>query len=385
MKKLTTILSGLAVAAFAVIYFSGCSSTVTPPSGSVSSNVLVASATTTSMTISWSRDPNDTSADTIYVTGGAQPQTVIAPSGTSSGTVTGLTTGVAYSISIGSPVGRTSPISYTIAGLPTGIMVNSMSATSIGAKWTRGASDVGADTIIAMNGSTVVGTAIASGSSGAVTGLSEGTVYTISIHNTTTATTPISMPWETAERTTGIKIYEKADPDAGDPSALVLTANGVGAVSLTGASNADFVLDDGGSSASGISFESGSVFNGSWNATYIDPDPNYIVGGLNNYYRDSNYSQDISVATSSRTNAYDIPNDAGYLTEGSRILICQTQNGNLALIEIQPDPSGTLYSTTTDGYKYITVNVSYQSMSAAPYAGRGHVRSGGLEERMSAH
>jgi hypothetical protein len=383
MKKLTTIFSSLTVAAIAALFFSACSSnTVTPPSGSVSSNVAVTSATTTSVTVGWVRDPNDTSADTIFVSGGAVIPAVVVSSSASSGTVNGLTTDVAYSISIGSPVGRTTAITYTIYSIPTNLMVNAMSATSIGAEWTRDANDAGTDTIVAMNGSTVVSTTPTTSSKGIVTGLTEGTAYSISIHIASGATSNIT--WMTAERTTGIKIYEKADPDAGDPSALVLAANGTGAVSLTGATNADFVLDDDASLPSGISFEAGAVFNSLWNDTRVNPNANYIVGGLNNDYRATDYTQDIIAAND---NAYNLPNDASYGTKGSAVLTCQTASGNLALVEIVPDAAtGMLYSTTADGYKYVTVNVSYQSVVNAAYAGRGHARSGGgTVERISAH
>ncbi len=383
MNKFTIILSNLAVAAIAALFFSACSSnTVTPPSGSVSSNVAVTSATTTSVTVSWMRDPSDASADTIFVTSGSQlvGQTIVASG--SSGTVVGLTIDVPYSIVVASSIGRTTAISYTIAALPTNLMVNAMSASSIGAKWTRDASDYGDDTIVAMNGSTVVSSTPTMASNGIVTGLAEGTVYSISIHMSSGATA--SIPWMTAERTTGIKIYEKADPDAGDPSALVLAANGTGAVSLTGATNADFVLDDDASLPSGISFEAGAVFNALWNDTRVNPNANYIVGGLNNDYRGTDYSQDIIAAND---NAYNLPNDASYGTKGSAVLTCQTASGNLALIEIVPDANtGMLYSTTADGYKYVTVNVSYQSVVNTPYAGRGHARGGmGTVERISAH
>ncbi len=385
MNKLTTILSSLTIVAVIGLFFVGCSSnTVNPPSGSVSSNVAVTSATTTSMNVSWTRDPNDTAADTIFVSGASG---VIVPSGSSSGTVNGLTTDIAYSIWISSMVGRTTPIMYTIADVPSSLMVNAMSATSIGAEWTRGSGDFGTDTIIAMNGTTVVGTATSTTSSGVVSGLTEGTLYTITIHNTTTTATPINMNWETAERTPLIKIYEKKDPNAGEPSGLVLAENGTTAISITGALNADFVLDDDASLPAGISFEAGAFFNPQWNDTKVNPNATYVVGGLNNDYRATDYSQDIIAASD---NSYNLPNDAGYGAKGSAVLTCQTASGNLALIEIIPDATtGQLYSIDNSSgtpYKYITVNVSYQSMVDAPYAGRGHARNGGgTVERISAH
>src|ERR1700722_7986665 len=156
MKKLTTIISSLTIAAIAPLLFSACSSnTVTPPTSSVSSNVAVTSATTTSVTVSWVRDPNDASADTIFVTNGSQLAGQGIVTSGSSGIVSGLTTDVPYSIVVASSIGRTTAISYTIAALPTNLKVNAMSASSIGAAWTRDASDYGIDSIVVMNGSTI--------------------------------------------------------------------------------------------------------------------------------------------------------------------------------------------------------------------------------------
>jgi hypothetical protein len=194
------------------------------------------------------------------------------------------------------------------------------------------------------------------------------------------------MMWAPADRTSTIQIYETADPSAGDPSALILGSNST-ASSLSGLANADFVLESitDGSVPSGISLVSGQVHNSAWNATRVEsssPDhPDYIVGGLNEDYDSTNYQADQAASTA---NSYDIPNDASYGTKGSRVLITTTANGNLALVEIVPDVSGTLYSTS-GGYKYITVNVSYQNTPNEPYAARGRsTHSSGPVARISA-
>ncbi len=381
-NKITSVLTGLALACSAGFFFSSCTNPSSPGTG-VPTNVQVTSATATSVTVSWTRDASDTGPDTVFVMSGvALAGSSVAQSPNSSAVVTGLTMGVGYTISVHSSSGASTSINYTIAGPPTNLMVNSASATSIGAKWTRGAGDNGADTIVAMNGSTVAGTAIvSSGSTGVVTGLSEGISYSISVHTSSGATSGIS--WMTAQRSTGITIYESGDPSASDPSALVLASNATDAIPLTGASNADFVLQSDGSVPSGITFEAGAVRNGAWNDDKINGRGDYIVGGLNNDYRSTDYRNDMDTASA---NAYDIPNSGDYRTQGSRVLIVKTQDAHLALIEIQPDPTtGNLYSTNAAGYKYITVNVSYQSAVNQPYAARPHRPAGGLVPKSLAH
>ncbi len=385
MNKLTTILSSLTCAAVAGFFFAGCSSTVTPPAGGPPSNVAVTSATTTSITVSWTRGSGDTSVDTILVTGGSQKDSAYAPSGSSSGTVNGLTTNVQYSIVIESSSGSTTAIYYTIGALPTGLMVHSNDKASIAAEWTRGAGDVGVDTIVAMSGGTVVSTKPSSSSMDVVSGLSEGESYDISIHTGTTGTDP-TITWMTAERTMGLKIYESGDPNASDRSGLLLDENGSAQTeSISGASSADFVLATVSAAAAGISFESGGVYRSGWDVTDIDPNPNYIVGGLDSAWRTADYSTELNIATTTTplVNSYDIP--ATMLT-GSRVLICQTASGNLALIEIVPDPlTGLLYSIDANSHKYVTVNVSYQSQADSPYAARGRPHNAGPVERISAH
>lgn len=389
MKKLSLILSGISLAVFAGLLFNSCT-TDTTATGSIATNVQVTSATANSIAVSWTRDPNDASPDTVIVTtsaftpAGNSP--VVVASG-STGTVTGLTVDQAYTIIIGSSAGRSSSITYMILTPPSGLMVNAASATSIGAEWTRDPNDVGYDTIVATTlAGTIAGTpAATTGSNGTVTGLSEGVQYNISIHIGTGASS--SITWMTAERTTGIKIYEKADPSSSDPSGLVLASTadgGVTAIPLSGASNADFVLDDVASLPSGISLESGAVLNAQWNDMKVNPNANYVPGGLNKYYRNTDYTADIAAAT---VNSFDIPDDAGYGSKGSRVLICQTADGNLALVEVVPDATtGQLYSTTTDGFKYVTLNISYQSQVDEFYARRGRPRTGtGTVPRMSAH
>jgi hypothetical protein len=377
MTKLTNFFSSLALLAIGGFIFSSCSST-TAPTGSVSSGVSVTTATANSLTVGWTRDASDNGTDTLFVTtaGGANAgnSPVLVTNG-STGSVTGLTVNTEYTIVVGSTIGRSTAFTFTNWAAPSAMMVLSVSSTSIGATWTRGSGDLGVDTIVAMNGSSVAGTAlVASGNTGAVTGLADGTVYTISVRNATGTTN--SIQWMTADRTPNLQIFESGDPSATDPSALILGTNSK-ASSLSGLSTADFVLEtiSDPTVPSNISFVAGVVHNSAWGDTKVDASasdhPDYLVGGLNADYTATNYQAD---QAASSANSYDIPDDNGYTAKGSRILITTTANGNLALVEIIPDPSGTLYSTNASGYKYVTVNVSYQNTPNQPYAARGHAQ-----------
>lgn len=380
MNKLSKILSGAALLACAAILINGCNST-TSPTGGPSTNVMVIGATNSSITVSWTRDGGDGASDTIVVkngvSGGPSVGTAIVTG--SQGTVTGLTTDVLYTITVNSTNGVSSPITYTIGEAPSNFRVRSNSATSISAKWSRGTGDMSLDTLIAMNGTTVVSTQTTSDSSATVTGLNEGTPYTITLHTGNSSVNLSGMTWMTAERTNGIKVYETSDPNAGDPSGLLLQSGASGGVkseSLSGAANADFALQTVAGIPSGVSLVSGKVLHGNWNNTGVDPNPNYIVGGLDSAFRSSDYSAELAIASGTNgVNSYDIP---GTALTGSRVLICQTASGNLALVEVVPDAStGLLYSVDGNGHKYVTLNVSYQTAADQPYAARARSRNYG--------
>ncbi len=338
----------------------------------VPTNVSVTSIVGLTITIGWTRTPTDTTTDTLFVLDsiGALADPIVITMG-STGSATGLLPGQRYIIIVASATGRSTAISYTVPGIPFKLMVNAMSVSSIGAKWSRGISDNGVDTIVAMNGTTVVSTATVSApdTTGVVTGLSEGVQYGISIHMSTGISDTIT--WMTAERTPGIKIYEMADT-LGDPRGLQLTAPAAKAIVLPGAVKPDLVLAEDTAVPSRLSLDAGDSANANGNATMINPNYIFVRGGLNNNYRDSNYTSSLSAVT---VTPIVIPNDSGDTLRGSLVLMCQTVNSNLALIEIVPDATTSrLYSISSNGFKYITVNVSYQNAANTPYAGRGRPR-----------
>ncbi len=337
-------------------------------------NVTVTAQDSLSITVGWTRNLNDTSADTLYVTtttgGLAGNSPIIVPPGLDSGTITGLVPGVTYVISVVCATGSSTAISYIMPGLPTTLMVNAMNASTIGVKWTRGIADTAADTIVARSNSVtgpIAASAIVTGDSGIITGLSELIPYYITVHvKTGISDTPIV--WMTAERTNGIQIYAMNDT-MGDPRGLQLAANSTKAIIVPGASKPDFILDTNSSDPSGIVLEAGDSAMMNGNPTKVNPNFKFIPGGLDSIYRDSSYASNAPIDT---VIPVVIPSDSTYNKQGSLVLVCQTVSGNWALLEIVPAPSGQLYSVAPNGFKYITVNVSYQAATNEPYAGRGH-------------
>jgi hypothetical protein len=262
-------------------------------------------------------------------------------------------------------------------GSPSTLMAISKNASTISIKWIRGSGDTSADTVIISGGGAPPQAIPTSNtaSSAEINGLTTGTVYTITVASIGGQSS--SLNWMTANRTMGLHLYQFSSSGT---SGLIL---GGGQASVVSASSAnagtmDLYLEDIQhdptiTSTSGISLESTDFLNGSsatYRKSFMDGAATYVVGGLDSDYSSSDFSSQLNGAVGGAVNAYDIPNDAGYDTKGSRILLVRTQDGNLAKVEIVPDPStGMLYSGSGTN-KYITVNVSYQPVAGQPYAGR---------------
>jgi hypothetical protein len=399
MARLTNLFSSLVLLAIAVLGAASCTETVTSTSTNAPSDLTAAATSSSTIVVHWKRDPADVGADTIVVTdtvGTSKMITVVVSAPDTTGTVAGLDTGIQYKISVHSSGGVSSVLIVT-TNPPSGLEALSLDSATISVAWIRAQGDASADTIIATSSvGPSVSIPVASPGAGPISipKLSEGAVYSISIHSTAGFTPPLQ--WMTAERTRGIKIYETNDTGSIHSSALIFGTHNTHASSLAGLTNADFVLESitDATVPSRISLVSGKVYNPSWtDVTSIDPDSNYIAGGLDFNYRSTDYQAD--QAKSIGTNSYDIPNDNNEGTSGfNRILIATTSNGNLALVEIVPDtvtfmPYSNDTSRNSSGvpYKYITVNVSYQSVQNQPYAARGRKRNTPSEpvRRVSAH
>jgi len=269
----------------------------------------------------------------------------------------------------------------TTVGAPTNLMALSKDANTISIKWTRGSGDTAAEKVV-LSSNTVTDTLLEPSS---VTQLdlnvSEGVLYTMVVVSSGGSSN--SVTWMTATRTMGLTIWETRGTGASQPSALQLSgADGFAhAISSNDASNVDFVLHSFGTDTvpSGLSFETAEAFDQTYaHLNYINGAPYYIPGGLDANYRSTAYPD---TATSA---AYDIPNDATYGTTGSRVLIVETSDHHLALVEIVPQSNGQLYGTSGTA-KFITVNVSYQTAGSEPYAARPHVLRPWNGDRNPAH
>ncbi|MFI5201200.1 MAG: hypothetical protein ACHQNE_02290, partial [Candidatus Kapaibacterium sp.] len=219
--------------------------------------------------------------------------------------------------------------------------------------------------------------------------VSEGVLYTITVVSSGGSSN--SVTWMTAIRTSGLQLYQFS---SGQRSGLQLNGPG-GQAAVVSASSSnigtmDFYLEDVQhdntiTTTSSLSFEGAQFLNTTgetWRNSYIDVPDRYVVGGLDADYSASDFSTQLGRITAG--NAYDIPDDAVYATKGSRVLIVKTQDGNLAKIEVVPDPTtGKLYSGSGTN-KYVTVNVSYQPIAGQPYAARPHRGFSGRPVRISA-
>jgi hypothetical protein len=276
-------------------------------------------------------------------------------------------------------------------GAPTNVMALSGSSTSISIEWTRASGDTAIDSVIVSNGSLSTATATTNTATSVnISGLSAGTVYTISVASAGARSSSIS--WMTATRTTGLKLYQFSSNGF---SALELNGSGgqatVVSASAVNAPLIDFYLEDFQhdptiTTASGISFEGAQFLNGgavTYRTSYFDNnDVTYLVGGLDADYSATDFSTQIAAIASTQGNAYDVPNDAVYLTKGSRILLSETATNNFAKIEIVPDQTTHMLYSGSGVDKYVTVNVSYQTVVGKPYAARAHVHFAGRPTRV---
>jgi hypothetical protein len=260
---------------------------------------------------------------------------------------------------------------------PTNVMAASLGSSSIGIKWTRDASDASDDTVYVTDQSTgiVVQKLVATSPSSQqiATGLHTATMYDFVVHSVNGNSAKLT--WMTANRYTGIKVYEF---DANGPSGLNL-ANGTN-VSLQGnttGAGVDFWLDEDTSSASGLMLKGGQRYDPNWRHSYVNNDQVYASNGtgsaLDAAYSSTDFSAFMTqVANSTGTlyNQFAIPATAN----GSRIITVETADGNLARVELVPNGSSYIYGSGSN--RYITVNVSYNPSTHMPYAARPRVHRG---------
>jgi hypothetical protein len=266
----------------------------------------------------------------------------------------------------------------TTTNPPTNVMVNSLSSTSIGVKWTRASNDVTADTVWAISSvgdtSSLITTSTAS--SVILTNLASQKAYTITIR--TSGGASAGMMWATADRYATVRLYETADPAPGHPSGLSLTPGAVVALSTAVTANQPLIdlslASDVTVPVTFISLESAGVTGSGIPTglrTVLLGDAAYIVrGGLDSDY----YSGDLSTKFSTNNNAQDFTGVAAtnVVGGGDMIIPVKTSTGHYGRLAILRQADGNLFTTDGAGRHAIDVVVSLQSGGLTlPYASRG--------------
>jgi hypothetical protein len=264
----------------ALVLFVACkdsSTIVTPETLGAPTNVTISVIDSATLFVHWTRASNDKLVDTAIFREQGLPGTltetrVVGTTDTST-YMRELHPGVQYSIVVKSR-DNAAPMILVSMPLPahpaSNLRANSVSATSIGLRWTRGSNDYGNDTVLVANGASVVQQIIVpyGGSSVIVTGLTSGVIYSFSIHATGNVSTPLN--WMTATRTEYIELFESGAPSYLGYSGLKL--NGAGgqaqAISFTGtnARNADFFFEE---YQGTLYFESTDVYDATYRAAWL--------------------------------------------------------------------------------------------------------------------
>jgi hypothetical protein len=258
------------------------------------------------------------------------------------------------------------------------VRAHSINATSIGVSWKPLATDKGADTVVAMSGSTLAAKATAPhGQSTAVlSGLTAGTTYSISVRSATAFSETIL--WATAIRFGPIRLYENSDPDATHPCGLVLASQATEHITATGpAPLSDIMLatDTSGDSVISLISPSASPQSHRLDGKLTKLSDFFIYGGS---LDDISFASDLSGKFTSGVNAYRMPPGQ----TSNMIFQALTVDNHYAQVEVVTQSDGTLYGTTVQGYHYVDVNISYQPTAGLPYAGRGHRTHGSEAERV---
>jgi hypothetical protein len=262
----------------------------------------------------------------------------------------------------------------TDVGLATNVMVNTMDANTITAKWTRAADDTGNDTLFVSDGTTeMMAVAFAGTSTASVAGLSTGKTYSIQVANSTGNRTT-AIEWATAVRTENITIYETSGSGAGQPSGLALSYNGGAATALSINSVDSLKIDlvlatDPSADAAFLSLQGANVVGSqipTGKSAQLGDTVFIVDGGLDADYYSTGFSSRIT------TKKYF---DQFSRTGGSAIVLVKTMEGNYARVEVKKQADGKLYKMV-GAVKAVDLEISYQPIVGKAYAARPIRRSG---------
>ncbi|MEO6939536.1 MAG: fibronectin type III domain-containing protein, partial [Candidatus Kapaibacterium sp.] len=195
-------------------------------------NVIVTTINSTSVQVTWARAIGDAGQDTAVALA-STGESISVASASYTVTMTGLIVGKTYLITVHGLGGSSGAVTWPTGGSSnpaTNLLVDALSSTSIGVRWTRASDDLTADTVYAVtsvgDSSSVI--ASSSSSSAILTGLQGQKAYTITVHSFGGTSTGIT--WATADRYAPVRIYETSAP--GRQSGLSLTPGAVTSLSV---------------------------------------------------------------------------------------------------------------------------------------------------------
>jgi hypothetical protein len=343
-------------------------------------NVIVTTINSTSVQVTWARAIGDAGQDTAVALA-STGESISVASASYTVTMTGLIVGKTYLITVHGLGGSSGAVTWPTGGSSnpaTNLLVDALSSTSIGVRWTRASDDLTADTVWAISSVGDSSSVIASSSSSSaiLTGLQGQKAYTITVH--TSGGASAGMLWATADRYATVRLYETADPAPGHPSGLSLTPGAVTSLSVALVATQGLVdlslATDLTVHGSNISLESagvaGSGIPTGLRSVLLGDDAYIVRGGLDSDY----YSGDLSTKFSSNNNAQDFTGALAttVVGGGDLIILVKTSTGHYGRLAILRQADGNLYTTDASGYHAIDVVVSLQAGPLTlPYASRG--------------
>lgn len=271
----------------------------------------------------------------------------------------------------------------------TNLKAVSLSATSVGLSWNASTTTGATYKVEWMNGTTSVGTADVSGTSTTVNGLIEGTAYAftvVAVDADDNESDPVSVTWAPAARFTSdqekggvIRIYERDAPSANQGTGLVLDPNldGPRNVSVAGSlgtnpdlANIHLVAD----------VQSNEITIGPGKATAFDDFTNYslfpnnvqvsdnyvVTTGLDNWHMSGTLND---LFSTNNKEAFVIQNQqANNQGVGFAVRMGTGVSGQFryARIFVVPGADGKLVQN--DGFDYVVLHVSFQTVTGVPYA-----------------
>jgi hypothetical protein len=324
------------------------------------------------ITLTWRRDPNDVTSDTVYVREKLSGNLLeMRVSALTVEEFTGFTIGTVYTFYVRSKdsgFDSTDILFSSYLGKPSNVMLNTTSENSITARWTRSSDDNGTDTVVVIepNGTEHIAKVFAGTTIGTVGGLSTGKLYKVQVASQGGRSPAIE--WATAIQTRNITLYETVGSLQTQPNGVALSYNGGKAQALSindpDSLKIDLVLaTDPTADAAGLSLQGANVIGSqipTGKSAQFSDTVFIVEGGLAADFYPSGFSSRITAKR-----YFDQFNSKG----GSAIVLVKTMEGNYARIEVIPQADGKLFRMV-GSVKAIDLVVSYQPLVGKAYASR---------------